>query len=118
MTMIPLPTVSELIATALVFTDFTGEIAPSNTARETYRAATIATNLAAEAWEEANGQPVGATVPDDIRNAVALGLVAYADALNRRTEAEDAADALFARQCGDVDRDGRAVPLPFYVSAA
>ena len=58
------PTVPELVATAITHTDFVGEICSSNTARETYRAATIATNQAAEMWEEAHGHPVGATVTD------------------------------------------------------
>lgn len=119
MPMLPaMPTVAELVATAILLTDFNGEISPSNTPRETFRAATIATNQAAEAWEEANGHPAGATVTDSVRSAVALALVAYADDLNRQYEAEDAADRAFGFQCGDLDRDGRAVPYDTYESAA
>lgn len=99
MSMIPMPAVTELVALALLHTDFNGEISPTNTQRETYRAATIATNQAAEMWEEANGHPIGATVDDSTRNAVALALVAYADNLNRLADAENAIDLVRGLPC-------------------
>lgn len=118
MPMIPMPAVAELVAHAIVFTDFVGEVSATNTVRETYRAATIATNLAAESWEERNGHPVGATVDDSTRNATALALVAYADALNSRIEQDGAANLAFSVQCGDLTIDGRAIPYDRYLSAA
>ena len=113
-----MPSVTELVAWAIIHTDFNGETPSSNTASETYRAATIATNLTAEAWEEANGHPVGATVDDSTRNAVALALVAHADALNRQAQLEDAADLAFSIQCGDLDSNGGPLPYARYMSAA
>lgn len=109
-----MPPVAELVALALARTKFLDEAADAITPREIYRAATIATNQAAESWEEDAGLPIGATVPDAIRVQVAADLVAAAQAI-----AKNAADALRdAIEAGDVDHDGGPVPYPTYQSAA
>lgn len=113
---IALPSVYELADKAMAETDFFAEIRGC-TPRETYRAATIATNQAAEAWEEARGLPVGATVPDCIRLLTAAVLVTQADVKLRAAES-DAADALEdAIDAGDVDVRGNVVPYAMYRSA-
>lgn len=113
-----LPTVSELVATAIDHTDFDGEAAgTTTTTREMYRAATIATNQAAESWEEAAGLPIGATVPDSIRNAVALALVRRAEAAQERAIEDSEAAFQNAVAAGDLDHDGNPVAYDFCRSA-
>ena len=73
----PMPNVVALVARALVDTDFLGELAGIDTDREMLRAATIATDQAAEEWEHANGLPIGATVTSAIRCQVAMALIEH-----------------------------------------
>jgi hypothetical protein len=112
-----MPTVAELVARAIIATDFLSETPNGTTPREIYRAATIATNQAAEAWEESAGVPIGATVPDAIRHPVALRLVELTHDRHRDAD-RDAADALQAGiEAGDLDRDGFLIPYDLCRSA-
>jgi hypothetical protein len=114
---IQMPTVAEVVALAITRTEFIRETPNGTTPREIYRAATIATNQAAESWEEDVGVPIGATVPDAIRHPVALRLVDIAN--TRHREADKAAeDALLdAIEAGDLDEAGEPIPYDLCRSA-
>lgn len=112
-----LPTVTELVARAVVQTRFHDEISDDMTHREIFRAATIATDQAAEMWEEDNGLPVGETVPDSTRDKVARKLMALANAEFAAAEAateEALAAVMDAIAAGDLDRFGE--PRPYATS--
>jgi hypothetical protein len=114
---IQLPTVAEVVALAITETEFRAETPNGTTPREIYRAATIATNQAAESWEEVAGVPIGATVPDTIRHPAAMRLVDLANARHREAD-KQAADALLdAIEAGDLDEAGEPIPYPLCRSA-
>jgi hypothetical protein len=113
-----MPTIPELVARALADSDFVVETPRGTSQRELYRAATIATNQAAEAWEEANGLPIGATVPDLIRHPVSIRLVGLAQD-RHDAEMEAIAYALLdGIEAGDLDEDGSPVAYDRCWSAA
>jgi len=73
----PEPSPRELIARAIVDTDFRRQLVPGTTRHDLMTAARIAADQAAEAWEGDNGLPIGESVADPIRAGVISALIRH-----------------------------------------
>jgi hypothetical protein len=107
-----LPTTAQLFLRALNGTDFLGDVTPD---ADLPFLAVEATDAAIEAWEAANDVPAGTyDVSAAVIATVRRMLVTHAN--DRLMDAADAANDAFrdARDAGDVDGDGNAVPYDSY----
>lgn len=111
-----MPTVSDLISRALLDTEFVAETPLGTTQHQLFRAATIATNQAAEAAEEEGGHAIGASVPAIIRHTVTLHLIHTAHARHEADELAERDALLDAIEAGDCGRDGVALSYVSYRS--
>ena len=100
------PGMHEIIARAIVDTDFLAELVPNATRHDIETTARIAADQACEAWEGIFGYPP-ATVSDRVRDAAIAALIRHASIVLAHVEAEvsdalenaiaDAADAGMVR---------------------
>lgn len=78
--------IHQIFARAILETDFLGVLPAGTPGREVFRAATIATDEATEAWELEAGVPIGATVTSAVRSVVCARLLKHGEGILRRIE--------------------------------
>ena len=100
--LLPQPSTYELIARALVDTDFLAEIVPCATHHDLATAARVATDQACEAWEADIGLPPGQIVSDPVREAAIVALTRHGSKVVASVESEIETYIADAIGCGEL----------------